>query len=70
MLDGVYVFPELLAQAAELEDRVELGLARRLFQQMNDLLGEGSVLGLGTLLEFAPALVRGRAAPPSPRAVP
>src|SRR6185436_5652431 len=58
MLHGIDAFPELLAQAAELEDRVELRLARRLFQEMNDLLGEGAVLMLGALLKPLVEIVR------------
>src|SRR5436305_181818 len=58
MRDGVNVFPELLAQATELEDRVELGLARRLFQEMSDLLSEGAVLALSALLKLLVKIVR------------
>src|SRR5882724_10338599 len=58
MRDGVHVLPELLAQATELKDRVELGLARRLFQEMSDLLGKGAVLALGALLKLLVEIVR------------
>src|SRR5262249_3953070 len=58
MLDGVDAFPELFAEPTELEDRVELRLACRLFQDMNALLGEGSVSARGPVLKPRVELVR------------
>ena len=54
----VHPAPAFLAEAPELHDRQECGLLGRLTQEVNHLLGDGSVLALGAHLELLVQLVR------------
>lgn len=51
MIDRINALPELLSQAPELQDRMEMGLCRRFFQKVDHLLSQRTVLPLGAFLK-------------------